>query len=879
MNNDPFLYEIFQTDFKACVHNIYVALQAEANPKTLSHEMGKIAQASALIQLDELMLCAKKLQTFFENAQTAQTALFQEIATFFFKWTEVSSLDLPNILAQDILKIEKICSTAPASSQISTTPPLKTPSNSPLDVPADLIELFLTEIDEQSSQIGQSLLELETAPHNFSVILDKLMRHAHSLKGAAKAVKLPSIVGLAHIMEDIFIQLKGKDKQAITSYIDPLLHANDLFIALGKSTRSQFQEQLRNSQSAIEEQQKNLENLLQGKPPLITKSASTSANTNREEPHPVASPITPTTKERAIKISSEHLNSMIGLSGEMLVQSQRFPDLIASLIQFKQEQYKLQSLLSQAYEYIAHQENLHEAFHSQFEKGLQLSQTLQLTFSDKLNELELFGRKYRHIADNLYHTSISSRMRPFKEGVHGFPRMVRDVAKQLGKKARLEIRGENTEVDREILEKLEAPLNHLLRNAVDHGLEMPEERIAAGKKEEGLIVLEARHKSGMLHITIRDDGKGIQREKVRSKIIANKMATADMVDALTETELFQFLFLPGFSTASTVSEISGRGVGLDVVHSMVQEVAGTIQVSSDLGKSSCFSLQLPLTLSVISALIVDIAGQAYAIPLVKIDRLIKVFPHEIKVLEDQQFIEIEGKPIAMIAAHFLFNLTPSWQDDSRISVVILESQSHRYGIGVDQFLMQREIVVHPLDRRLGKVAELSAGALTDEGEPMFILDVDDVIRSIENYLDQGRFEKFPQGKDRDSALGLQSGKGRILVVDDSRTVREVEKRLLQSHGYYVDTANDGIEGLITARDKAYSLIISDIDMPRMNGFELLAKLQQDEKLRSIPVVIVSYKDREEDRFKALKLGAKAYLTKGSFHDDTLIKLIRELLPS
>ena len=225
------------------------------------------------------------------------------------------------------------------------------------------------------------------------------------------------------------------------------------------------------------------------------------------------------------------------------------------------------------------------------------------------------------LSSRLHHEVLASRMRPLADGIRGFPRLVRDLARELGKQARFEVVGETTGVDRDILDRLEAPLNHLIRNAVDHGLELPEERRAAGKQAMGTIRLEARHRAGMLQIILSDDGRGIDLERLRAKVVERELTTAAIAAQLSEAELLEFLFLPGFSTKEHVTEVSGRGVGLDVVHNMVRAVGGLVRVNARPGKGTRFVLQLPITVSVIRALLVEIAGEPYAFPLSRIDRI------------------------------------------------------------------------------------------------------------------------------------------------------------------------------------------------------------------------------------------------------------------
>ncbi len=468
-------------------------------------------------------------------------------------------------------------------------------------------------------------------------------------------------------------------------------------------------------------------------------------------------------------------------------------------------------------------------------------------------------------------------MRPFRDGVQGFPRLVRDLARQLGKKVQFEILGESTNVDRDILDKLEAPLNHILRNALDHGLESPDQRRAAGKAETGRLVVQARHSAGMLSITIRDDGRGIDLEKLRKKVVERKLTTQEMAANLGEAELLEFLFLPGFSTAEQVTEVSGRGVGLDVVHSMVHAVAGRVSIQSKPGNGTTFHLQLPITLSVIRAVLVEIAGEPYAFPHHRIDRLIRLPRSELRSLEHRQYFEIDGHNVGVVLARQLLRLEGEGDADEKagddLVIVLFSNQAHQYGLIVDGFRGEQDLVIRPLDSRLGKVPNVSAAAILEDGSPVLIVDLDDLRQSIEKLLHGGRLRRAEPPTQHAQAARTK----RILVVDDSITVREVQRQLLANRGYDVETAVDGEDGWNVVRGGGFDLVISDVDMPRLGGVDFVRRIKNDIRLQAIPVIIVSYKDREEDRLRGLDAGANYYLTKSSFHDETLVEAVRDLI--
>ena len=463
-------------------------------------------------------------------------------------------------------------------------------------------------------------------------------------------------------------------------------------------------------------------------------------------------------------------------------------------------------------------------------------------------------------------------MRPFTDGAQGFPRMVRDVARTLGKDVNFTITGEGTQVDRDILEKLDAPISHMLRNALDHAIESADERAGAGKPRAGSITLDARHSAGTLVITVRDDGRGIDVERVRRAVVAKNLTTGEVAAKMGDSELLDFLFLPGFSMKETVTEISGRGVGLDVVQDAMKALRGTFRVSSELGKGTSIQLQLPLTLSVLRALVVEIGGEAYGMPLASLMRTVKVSRDRIATIEGRQHFELDGQRVGLVSAHQIFEQAEGVIAGDDLPVIVIGDRGERYGLVVDRFLGERELVVQPLDARLGKIKDISAGALTDDGTPLLIMDVEDLIRSVQKLSAAGRLTSVQR-----SAAQQRQKRKRVLVVDDSLTVRELERKLLEGRGYEVEIAVDGMDGWNAVRTGEHDLIITDVDMPRMDGIELVSLIRRDPHLKAKPVMIVSYKDREEDRARGLEAGADHYLTKGSFHDESLVQAVTDLI--
>jgi two-component system sensor histidine kinase and response regulator WspE len=729
------------------------------------------------------------------------------------------------------------------------------------------------------------------------------MRAAHSIKGAARIVHLDVAVQLAHSMEDCLVAAQEGAVTLHPAAIDVLLASGDLLRQLSALQESAVPAWEEEQCSAIDRLLGQLAEVREGKigaaetpvkgpqaaesaraqvPPASSEVAEEAAKT---EPLDPATPAVPagakpapgrsagpgsterSSADRAIRVSAQTLNRLMGLAGESLVQSRWFDPFHESMLGFRKRHLELNEMLESLQPLVRHSP---EAAAIVMAAQRRLAETRRWS-AERRTLLNMFGVRAESLSDRLYREVVATRMRPFGDGVEGFPRLVRDLARQLGKQARLEIAGANTEVDREILDRLEAPLNHAIRNSVDHGIERPEERVAAGKQPMGTIRLEARHRAGLFLLTVSDDGRGVDIEKIREAVVEKRLATPEMAANFSETELFEFLFLPGFSTAEAVTDISGRGVGLDAVQEMAKSVGGMVALSSKHGQGLSIQLELPLTLSVLRTFVVELGGEPLAFPLARVARAVKIHRSELATLEGQQYFSLDGERIGVVSAFEVLDLPgePSWEDE--VPVVLLGDRASRYGLAVDRFVGEYEMVVQPLDARLGKIPSISAASLMEDGSPVLIVDVEDLTRSVETLLHGGRLHGIGRHE------SIRVTQKRILVVDDSVTVRELERSLLQNRGYLVEVAVDGMDGWNALRTSVYNLAITDVDMPRMTGIELVSKIKADPKLQALPVIIVSYKDREEDRMKGLDAGADRYLTKSSFHDETLLAAVAELI--
>ena len=783
---------------------------------------------------------------------------------------------------------------------------------------ASLLELFQMEAVSQADVLNGGLLALERDPTS-AVHLEACMRAAHSLKGAARIVDLDPGVRIAHVMEDVLVDAQAGRLLLESRHIDVLLQGVDLLLQVGDPLRH-----MTISTGQVDAYVLALGTVMAA--PAVTDPLSATVREARlptaadlpsaDLQAPVAAPAgaaardadTPSApqnmavlasapaideaadpvlpaparrgleendddQDRALRVNARTLNRLVGLAGETLVEAHWLKPFNASVLRLRRNQQGATRAVARVQDLLAERGLDDPRLDAALEEARRLLETCQQGLGERMGELDRFGGRVEQLSQRLYDTALACRMRPFADALPGGSRMVRDLARTLGKQARLEISGESTQVDRDILEALDAPLTHLLRNALDHGIETPADRMAAGKSAEGVLRLHAMHRAGKLLIEVSDDGEGIDLGRLKARIQQRGYANTDTAERLSEAELLAFLFLPGFSTRNEVTEFSGRGVGLDVVQTLMRQLRGTARIEQHAGRGTRVVMELPLSLSVVRSLLVDVGGEIYAFPLALVDCTLRVPAADIVSLEGHQHFAMGTRQIGLVSARQVLLEGNADGHPGDVPVVVIGADNTVFGVTVDKLLGERTLAIQPLDPRLGKVQDVMAGAVMDDGTPVLILDVEDMLRSIDKLVSGGRLARVDA---RQVAPAAQTRK-HVLVVDDSLTVRELERKLLQNRGYEVSVAVDGMEGWNMLHAGRFDLVVTDVDMPRMDGIELVTRIRAEPRLRTMPVMVVSYKDREEDRRRGLDAGADYYLAKGSFHDDALLDAVADLI--
>lgn len=744
-----------------------------------------------------------------------------------------------------------------------------------------MLELFASEVEEQSAALGRGLMLLEAQPEQLGLIAP-IMRAAHSIKGAARAVRQEQAVRIAHAMEDRLSAMQRGELAISDVAIEVLIACSDHLLAQAKEALALGREPENSKSLALLKRLEALEAQVEERvdlepAPTPTALLEGTARGTGEMLHIEAAPqgadagsyIPVANVDAVLKVHASKISELIGMAGQGVVEARRLRPYAERLQRLRRDGVMLSELI----------DDLHHALGAptladpigarvaELRKRIGESRRALGGWSEEFGE---FSREADNLNQRLYRAATATRMRPLRDALLAFPRMARDLAKKLGKKVYLVQQGTHVDVDRDMLERLEAPLTHLLRNAIDHGIELPTVRRALGKAEEGRVRIHADHRAGMLAVEFNDDGAGIDVEKIRSKAIARGLVSQHQGANLDNQALYGFLFQPGFSTTNAVTEVSGRGVGLDVVRDLLHQVNGTCRVQSKLGQGTSFFLSVPISRSITRAMVVLVNAEPYAFPLTRVDRIAQIPTLSVHTVEGRQYVSLEGRNIGLVDLARLLELGEALPEEDQICIVVVERQGRPYGFAVDRFLGEFDLAARALDPRLGQVSDLAGSALLPDGEPVLLLDVDDLLRSAAR---QERSLKILIAE-KGTRIGRRK---RVLVVDDSISVRELERQLLSNRGFDVQVAVDGVDGWGQVRESEFDLVITDVDMPRMDGIQLTRSIKQDPRLRNVPVIIVSYRDRQEDRSRGMDARADCYLTKGDFHDETFLRTVLDLV--
>lgn len=679
------------------------------------------------------------------------------------------------------------------------------------------LDIFLKEAQEHLGSLQTNLLVLEKSPDN-KTLLHELLRNAHTLKGSARMLGFEDISVVGHRMEDFLKEMEDGDRAVDAAFIDLLLQGTD---AISRMT---------DALAKGEDSPIDLEKFITA----FDQGLSTSEAFKQEKNH-VEEAVGDT-----VRTSVKTLDSVVNLLGELIINKKRFEEKSAEL-----------KTLART-------------------SGGAISAAKIMEFQQELEEDVLY---LGYIIQELHAEAMALRMLPLKTITEGFVRMVRDLSKSQGKEVEFEISGETIEVDRLLLESLKPMLLHMLTNAVDHGIELPEERLARGKPAKGTIRLSASHEGNSVIIMIRDDGSGMDPNKIKQAALRRGVIDQDEAERLRDDEALYLTLRQGFSTSEIVTDISGRGVGMDVVKMNIEKVKGNLVLRSEVGRFTEIQLQLPLTLAVLDALMISCAGEQYAIPVSSVQETIKIRSGDIATVAGKEVLSVRNATVPLFSLSRILGLEEHGTttiSGGKVAAVILKQRDQVIACTIDRNNGTSEIVVKGLGGQLKRVRHTFGATILGDGNPALILDVPDIFATAEGVSSGGLRKALQESQSFVS-------RGKVLVVDDSITTRTMEKSILVANGYEVVIAVSAEDALEKIGEMIFDLVISDVEMPGLNGFELTARLRAMDDYRNVPVIIVSSLAKDEHKRKAIEAGAQAYIVKGAFEQGTMLDTVEALI--
>lgn len=778
-----------------------------------------------------------------------------------------------------------------------------------------LLATFRVEADEYIKSISSGLVELENAadPDEKNRLLDLIFRQAHSLKGSARAVDLSSVESICQLMESIFKDFKYKGVPDMPEMFDILQKALDTVDALLKGDDVDIEPVLRALEMVESGGPLTIRNNTSPPPGPAKQNDSTPPPKRRfnreglvfasrepggtsppddqpgeEKPPPVKTAAPAKSRAAAlstIRVASGKLDKLLLQAEEMIAMKlsvNRRTGELNELVPLLDDLKKKRNRAAAAVKTLGQLEGAGQAVPMEIQGFMDFCR-------DWIKELEIrvnSGIKALQTDQRFFHTLIDSHlddmrkalMLPFSSLFESFPRMVRDMARQKGKDIELSIIGSKIEVDRRILEEIKDPMIHLLRNSVDHGIEEPAARKMSGKPAKASIdIILSQKANNRIEVVVSDDGAGIDLKKIKQKIMELDMYSPRELDRMSRQDILSVIFSPEFSTSPIITDLSGRGLGLAIVREKVERLGGRLFVESEPGKGALFRLLLQTTLSTFRGILASSGGRKWVIPTVHVEQAVKLEPGRIKTVENRETLLWGGHVLSYVHLGRVLGLPPAptayENTNGTVDAVILSAGDRRMAFQVDDVLDEHEVLVKELGKQLTRVRNIAGATILGSGEVVPILNVVDLMKSAVTAADSGTVQKNGAKQKTVKTKGKKS----VLVAEDSITSRMLLKNILESAGYGVTVAVDGMDGWVRLNETHFDLAVLDVEMPRMTGFQLTRKIRENKELEKLPVVLVTSLESTEDREKGIDAGADAYIVKSSFDQSNLIEVIKKMV--
>ncbi len=769
----------------------------------------------------------------------------------------------------------------------------------------EILQDFLIESFELIEQLDQDLVELESNPEDLE-LLNRIFRVAHTVKGASSFLNFETLTKLTHHMEDVLNKARHGDLILTPEIMDVVLESIDLMKELLNTIRDtgadsgveiercvqkldaisngtlddaaplqqdESHEEKEDEQSkqesplnkedeepnydemSDEEVEKEIEALLakrqaedeakrkakkakkakeapQNNPPAtMPQTKPASKKQPKTKPKQSSAPVAhATTVEQTIRVDVKRLDHLMNLIGELVLAKNRLMKINVDV----EERYEGEEFLEE------------------------LNQVVSIVSL---------------VTTDLQIAVMKTRMLPIGKVFNKFPRMIRDLSRDLNKKIELIISGEETELDKSLVEEIGDPLVHIIRNSCDHGIESPEQRIAAGKPESGTILLKAYNEGNHIVVQIDDDGKGLDPVMLKNKSLENGIITEKEADSMSDNEAFGLIFKPGFSTAATVTSVSGRGVGMDVVKTNIEKLNGLIDIDSTVGKGTSIKLKIPLTLAIIQALLVGVQEEYYAIPLASVLETVRISMEDIYTVENRSVMRLRDEVLPLVHIGDVFEVERIIDPGEHTYVVVLGLANSKIGLIVDTLVGQEEIVIKSLGDYLKGMEGIAGATIRGDGGVTLIVDVAAL-------MDMAKHSKVTSAT---AAIGSVTSKEktkasdyRVMIVDDSKTDRTIMRKSLEPLGITLVEAVDGQEALSTLKqsDEMFDAMLIDIEMPRMDGYTLASEIKKYNKYKNLPLIAVTSRTSKTDRMRGVESGMVEYITK-PYSQDYLMSVVQK----
>ena len=723
----------------------------------------------------------------------------------------------------------------------------------------ELLATFRAEVEERLASLQNGLLALEshTSPRQ---VVTQLFRDAHTVKGSARMLGLEGVLHVAHHMEDLLGALRDGRFSVRKDHVDLLLAACD-----GISRALPGPGALEDS--ALQPLVEALEAAVAGADSVAVPVIEAPALQAEEEPEP--EPVVGRGGSDSVRVAASKVYELLDVVGEADLGARRVEQTTGRLLAMTAEQARWVTALRQAT--TQHAADLPPDVALALHRLVGASDEITGTARGLRELVEGHRTGMALVRDG----AMGLAMVPVRRVLAALPRIVRDVAQATGKEVLLETTGEDVELDKQVLDGIADALKHLVINAVDHGCEAPADREAVGKRPQATVRVAARSVGGTVVIEVGDDGAGVDEDAVREKALRLGMIPPD--STLTGSGLLSLLFTPAFSTSETVTETSGRGVGLDVVRSAVEDLGGSVEVRSERGSGTTFVLTLPVTLGVLRCLVARVGDERYAVPVPGVVESLSLRDAETHELAGAPVVLRHGASVPLLDLGAALGLTRDPDDAPRAALVVRQANGTQLAWAVDRLEGESELVVKDLGAFLGRVPFVAGATIDGDGSVVCLLDLRELAEQATGTASYAAAPAAAQRRSGAAPVVPGQRKARVLVVEDSVGVRELERVILEGAGYQVETAVDGLDGASRLRDEPADLVLSDVEMPGMDGFALTRTIRRTKGWENVPVIIMTSRGEDHARQAGLDAGCSAYLLKNEFDQEQLVSTVRRLV--